>query len=371
MMGTLERTETLTHRLGSDGRLTVKAVSGMLRVRGIDGEDAHVTVAYRIRAHDQASAERALDTGRVLIERGDRWLEIETPERRLSTGLAWLFSGARANADISVELPWGSTIRLETIGGTIEAVSLTGDQRYRTISGDIRLWSIGGPVDAGTVSGSVVLDRGLDVWLRANTVSGSLRARAERFRSTTISTTSGGMTVVGAFDPAGQHRAESISGGLDLTPLSGVTAELKSVSGSIRADMQTRVEGGRGQSRAVFGDGLAYLRVNTTSGSLRLTTPPAAAPDASSAPTGDGSFGRAPSPAPTPAPSPATAESSEPTTTESWTAGNDADEALGVPDDGQAEQTEGDEDELAVLYALERGEIGVDEAADRLERPRR
>ncbi|HEX7431769.1 MAG TPA: hypothetical protein VF293_06225 [Candidatus Limnocylindrales bacterium] len=364
-MGTLERTETLTHRLGNDGRLTVKAVSGTLRARGIDGEDAHVTVVYRIRARDQASAERALDTGRVQIERGDRWLEIETPERRLSTGLAWLFSGARVNADISVEVPWGSTIRLETVSGGIEAVSLTGDQKYRTISGDVRLWSVGGPVDAGTVSGSFMLDKGLDVWLRASTVSGSLRARAERFRSMALSTTSGGMTVAGAFDPAGQHKAESIAGGLDLTPYSGVTVELKSVSGSIRADTQTRIEGGRGQSRAIFGDGLARLRLSSTSGSLRLTAPQRLDPVANSAPTGEGSFG--PPPEAARSPSPATAASSEPTTTESWTAGSDADEAPVEPDE---DQMEGDEDELAVLYALERGEIGVDEAADRLERPR-
>ena len=358
-MGTLERTETLTHRLGSDGRLTIKAVGGTLRARGIDGEDAHVTVVYRIRAHDQASAERALDTGRVQVERGDRWLEIETPERRLSTGLAWLFSGARVNADISVELPWGSTVRLETVSGGIEAVSLTGDQKYRTISGDVRLWSVGGPVDAGTVSGSFMLDEGLDVWLRASTVSGSLRARAERFRSTAISTTSGGMTVAGAFDPAGQHKADSISGSLDLTPLSGVTAELKSVTGYIRADMQIRVEGGRGQSRAIFGDGLAHLRVSSTSGSLRLTTPPRTAPAAGPAPAENSSFGSEPM------------GTSEPTATESWVSGNDADdaeEAAAEPDDNQ---TQGDEDELAVLYALERGDIGVDEAADRLERPRR
>jgi DUF4097 and DUF4098 domain-containing protein YvlB len=364
-MGTLERTETLTHRLGSGGLVTIKAVGGTIRARGIEGEEAHVTVVYRIRAHDQASAERALETGRVQIERGERWLEIETPERRLSTGLAWLFSGARVNADISVELPWGSTVRLETISGGIEAVSLTGDQKYRTISGDVRLWSVGGPVDAGTVSGSFMLDRGLDVWLRASTVSGSVRARAERFRSTSISSTSGGMTIAGAFDPAGQHKADSISGGMDLMPSSGLTVELKSVSGSIRGDAQIRVEGGRGNSRAVFGDGLANMRVSSTSGSLRLSAPPQAASDAST-PAGDSSFGSAPAAASSP--SEASAESSEPTATESWTAGADTDEASLE----SAEDSAGsDEDELAVLYALERGEIGVDEAADRLERPRR
>ena len=84
-MGTLERTETLTHRIGTNGQVSVKTISGTLRVRGIDGEEARMTVAYRIRATDHASAERALETGRVLIDRGPGSLEIETPERRLSS----------------------------------------------------------------------------------------------------------------------------------------------------------------------------------------------------------------------------------------------------------------------------------------------
>jgi hypothetical protein len=62
---------------------------------------------------------------------------------------------------------------------------------------------------------------------------------------------------------------------------------------------------------------------------------------------------------------------SEPNATESWVSGNDADDAEEAAAEPADNQTQGDEDELAVLYALERGDIGVDEAADRLERPRR
>jgi hypothetical protein len=109
-MGTLERREVLTHRLGVDGRLTIKTVTGTLRVRGIEGEDAEVTVDYRIRASDQASAERALDSGRVLVDRGSGSLEIETPERRLATGLAWLLGGAGSTPNTVGVL--GASVRL-------------------------------------------------------------------------------------------------------------------------------------------------------------------------------------------------------------------------------------------------------------------
>jgi hypothetical protein len=148
-MGMLERTETLTHRIGSNGRISVKTITGTLRVRGIEGEEAHLTVTYRIRAADHVSAERALETGRVIVDRGPGSLDVETPERRLSTGLAWLFGGARVSAAISIDVPWGTKVRYETMSGSIEAVALVGDQKYKTVSGDIRLWSLGGLVEAG------------------------------------------------------------------------------------------------------------------------------------------------------------------------------------------------------------------------------
>jgi DUF4097 and DUF4098 domain-containing protein YvlB len=367
-MGTLERTETLAHRLGTNGRVSIKTIGGLLRVRGIDGDEARMTIAYRIRAADHAAAERALETGRVLVDRGPGSLEVETPERRLSTGLAWLFGGARVSADISIDVPWGTQVRLETMSGSIEAFSLIGDQKYRTVSGDIRLWGLGGLVEAGAISGSIALDRGGDIRLRCNTISGSIRALAGVFHGMVLSSTSGGIAVVGAFDPSGDYRAESISGTVELTPLSGVTAELRTVSGSIISEVEHRVEGGRGFWRSIVGDGRSVFRVNSTSGGLRLR---AARPQdgavAAAAPSASGSESASPTgstPAEATGPSPAAEASEEPAqvgSVESWTSEETADVGLDRPE----------EEELAVLQALERGDIGVEEAAERLDRSRR
>lgn len=362
-MGTLERTETLSHRIGTNGRVSVKTISGMLRVRGIDGEEAHLSVTYRIRAADQAAAERALETGRVIVDRGPGSLEVETPERRLSTGLAWLFGGARVGADVTVEVPWGTRVRYETMSGSIEAVALVGDQKYRTVSGEIRMWSVGGLIEAGSISGSVALDNGGDVRIRANTVSGGIRVRARRLYGTSLSTTSGSIAVVAAMDPSGDHRAESISGSVDLTPMNGVTAELRAVSGSITSNVQSRVEGGRGFWRSVVGDGTAVFKVNSTSGGLRIL---AARPgDEVVAPTAPAQSSTPPAAAeasgsdePAAAADEAGSEETEPRETgETWN-----------PDESGEPEEVVDEDELAVLQALERGEIGVDEAAERLDR---
>jgi DUF4097 and DUF4098 domain-containing protein YvlB len=376
-MGTLERRETLTHRIGSSGRLTVRTVTGTLRVLGIEGEDAHVTVTYRIRAADQASAERALDTGRVNIDRGPDTLDIETPERRLSTGLAWLFGGARVSADITVEVPWGARVRLETMSGSIEARTLVGEQKYRTVSGDIRLWNLGGLVEAGTISGGIALDGGSELRLRANTISGGIRARANLFHSLSLNTTSGGMTVVGGLDPSGDYKAESISGGVDLTTTSGFTAELRTVSGSIHSEIAHRLEGSRGFWRAIVGDGRAAVRVNSTSGSLRLRSadpgeprqtwaaPVApAAPQAPVPPRAPDAPGIPVEPV-RPAPAHEATAAAADETAETWNPVESAED-----EERQDREDRAQEDELAVLQSLERGEIDVDEAAARLEQVR-
>jgi len=374
-MGTLERTETLAHRIGSQGRITVKTVTGNLRVRGIDGEMAQLSVTYRIRATDHLTAERALETGRVIVDRGPESLTVEAPERHLATGLAWLFGGARVTADISIEVPWGTKIRYETIGGSIEAMALVGDQRYKTVSGDVRLWSLGGLVEAGSISGSIVLDRGGDVRLRANTVSGGIRVRARRFHGLALSTTSGGISVVGELDPSGDYRAESISGSVDLTPLSGVTAELRAISGSIVSQVEHRLEGSRGYWRSIVGDGRATFKVNCTSGSLRILaarpgdhvvadTPAAPAPSAatSAAASPAASSGPATS-AEGPAPAGVAEDATPRETGETWSPDESGDAAA-------EPETDTNDEELAVLQALERGDISVEEAAERLEKVR-
>jgi hypothetical protein len=380
-MGTLERTETLAHRIGTNGNVSVKTVSGALRVRGIDGDEARLTVTYRIRSADQVSAERALESGRVIVDRGPTSLSVETPERRLSTGLAWLFGGARVGADVSIDVPWGTRVRYETMSGSIEAVSLVGDQKYRTVSGDIRMWTLGGLIEAGTISGSVIMENGGDVRLRANTISGGIRVRARRFHGTTLSTTSGSIALVGELDPSGDHRAESISGSVDLTPLNGVTAELRAISGSIVSSVEHRLEGGRGYWRAIVGDGRAVFRANSTSGGLRIlaaqpgdwvvaATAPAA-PAAAAAPA-EPAVPTAPAPA---APAAPDASAASPggaaAAVEEETEPRETEETWNPDETGETEEDVPEDEELAVLQALERGEIGVDEAADRLERARR
>jgi hypothetical protein len=120
------------------------------------------------------------------------------------------------------------------------------------------------------------------------------------------------------------------------------------------------------------GDGRSFFHVNSTSGGLRLlaakpedrvvtaSAPSASAGSVSESPTAtSAAAGAAADTAAAQAEAEAEAEgSSRAESVESWN-----------PE--EAAESEGDlaaEEELAVLQALERGEIGVDEAAERLDR---
>jgi hypothetical protein len=308
----------------------------------------------------------------VLVDRGPGSLDVETPERRLATGLAWLFGGARVSANVTIDVPWGTKVRYETMSGSIEAMALVGDQKYRTVSGDVRLWSLGGLVEVGTISGSITLDQGGDVRMRANTVSGGIKVRARRFHGLALSTTSGGIAVVGELDPTGDYRTESISGSVDLTPLTGVTAELRAISGSITSDVEHRMEGGRGYWRSVVGDGRATFKVNSTSGSLRILAPkPGDQVVAATAPAASSATSAPAAPAAPVAPASPAGTTSEAEAPANEPGLEEAGETWNPDETGETAQDLPDDEALAVLQALERGEIGVDEAAERLERPGR
>ena len=163
-----------------------------------------------------------------------------------------------------------------------------------------------------------------------------------------------------------------------------MTAELRAISGSITSHVPHRLEGSRGFWRSVVGDGKATFKANTTSGSLRiLAAQPgdhivaAAAPAAPAVPVAPAAPGAHAAPgSPTEPPAAATVDSSGHAGFESSPAAEDTErretEETWNPDEtGEAEQAGPDPEELAVLQALERGEIGVDEAAERLDRSRR
>ena len=132
---------------------------------------------------------------------------------------------------------------------------LTGDQRYRTASGTIVLRDVSGQVAVDAVSGDVSIAPTGDSAIGARTVSGDLHLQAGTVRSLRISTTSGDMRIEGRLAGDGPFAIESVSGDTILAPVGGITVTVKSVTGDIRSDLESTTEGNRGSRTVTVGDG--------------------------------------------------------------------------------------------------------------------
>ncbi len=384
-MARFERTVTIDHEIGPSGSLRIRTIDGRVRLRGVDGSSARVTVTYRVRAIDDAAADRAVEEAEVRVQRDDGRLEIDTMDRRWSPldVLGQLLSGDRVRVEFDVELPRAAAVQVDGVSAPVSGESLIGAQRYHTVSGELRLLDGAGLVDADSVSGAIGVFGTSELDLRARTISGRVQAVAARFRGVRVSTTSGGVDLAGTLDPGAEHRIDSVSGSVRLATDDGVTVDLRTLSGALRSALEGRAESIGGSRRVVVGDGAAKLRVSSVSGGVDVTGLRAARePFAWRQAAGNGGHGSAQQPeaaAPTPpeAATPAagpdpfailacvSATGPMPSTPASHPAAPPEPAAPHIEGATAPTRSEGEED-LGILRALERGEISVEEAATRL-----
>jgi hypothetical protein len=231
----------------------------------------------------------------------------------------------RGHVELSVEaeIPRLAELRAECVSADLQAEGLRGVQRYTTVSGDQYLTEVGGSLTVKTVSGDVTIRAVQAISLRAEAVSGDVMALAPRFDGLRAEAVSGDVEIEGALG-RGDFRIDTVSGDLTFGLLGGGAFEVRGLSTDINSDLDHRIEGRLDRRRVVIGAGGPELIFNSMSGDLSIGRPrriEAPQPDRERA---------ASEPAPSAAPSPSP------------------------------------EDQLAVLQALERGEIDVDEAARRL-----
>lgn len=340
-MPTFVRTQEVEHEIGARGRFGLRVTSSDVEIRGADHSVARVRITLEIRASSEAEADELLEHARFRVTEADGVLEVSEPshgERGLGA-LARIFGrGHSATAAVEVEVPRGAEIQYDGVSADLTATGLTGRQRYRTVSGDLVLDRVSGDIGVQGVSGDVSLRADGPVSLDANTVSGDLSAFAPAFEAVRVVTVSGDAEVEGELRGASSHRIETVSGDLALGVLGGLTLEVRGLSTDVHIDLPHRAEGSRHRRHYVVEGGGAHVSFSSMSGDVSVRSSRRA--------------GRPPTPPPPPAPPPPASPIPPAPPT-----------APGVEIDP--------EDQLAVLQALERGEIDVDEAARRLsgERP--
>jgi hypothetical protein len=326
-MATFVRTQEIEHEIGPTGSLQLRITSADVRIRGIEGGVASVRAIFEVRAADEAEADEVYAAVQLRVARDEGALGVSEPERNmrgLVGGLHRLLGMPHADLSVEVELPVGAELRFDGVSADLTATGLRGNQRFKTVSGDLVLTDVAGELGLHSVSGDATVRAVAELGLDAGSVSGDLSIVAPRISTLRANTVSGDLEIEGELAGGESHRVETVSGDLTLGLVGNLNLEVRGLSTDVRCDLPHRSEGSRDRRRYIIGEGGPQLLFSSMSGDVsvraarRLSAPapgqPAEPPDWPKSPT------------PTPAP----------------------------------------DERLAILRALERGELDVDEALRRL-----
>lgn len=221
-------------------------------------------------------------------------------------------SGLEAWADVTVEVPAGSSLTVRNSFGNVSALDLKADLDLQTStggmdirgiegsltldtgSGDVKVAGVQGDLDVDTGSGHVELSdcrgqaakldtgsghvevNGLRVsTLSIDTGSGSVSVAAAAADEATIDTGSGDVEIEMERMGAGRFLLDTGSGDVDLTLPADASARITADTGSGGVD--SRVPGRNfeklddGRRRLVLGEGAAEVRMDTGSGSVTVS----------------------------------------------------------------------------------------------------
>ena len=248
----------IRHTIGAGGKFSLHNVSGDIRVRGADTEEA-VVIARS--SHGRA------DSLPLAVRRGEGSLEIELSPKDPS----FFGFGRRGvgSIEFDVTLPRGARVDINAVSSDIEARGLVGDQEFRTVSGDMSLEQVAGRIDLTTVSGDISLQAEGSIEPRLATTSGDIELTAPQVRGLQLRTVSGDAEVRAAFDPGSTHTVETVSGDASISAGSGLTVDVKR-----GIDLS-----GNGARQRVVGDGSARLRFRSLSGDIHLEGGPVRQPN--------------------------------------------------------------------------------------------
>ena len=332
-MATFVRTQEIAHEIGERGRFALRVTNPDVEMRGDDGTTARVRITFEIRAPSDAKADEIFDALRYHVTQRAGSLEVAEPKHGAGSVLGALvhLSGIRSDrveTNVEVDAPSLSDLRYDGVSADLTATDFRGNQEYRTVSGDLVLDRVGGDVGIKGVSSDISLraDDPLSS-LEINTVSGDISGVAPRIGRLRATTVSGDVELEGILADGPEHRIETVSGDVSLGVTDNLTLEVRGLSSDADIRLPHRSEGSRDRRRYVIGTGGPQVLFSSMSGDIEVR-PPRRTGGAPPAP-----------PAPVTAPTPPTPP---------------------------RPPSIGEDDQLAVLRALERGEIDVDEAARRL-----
>ncbi len=261
----------VVQRIDPNGRIRVDVVHGSIQVNGVDGDECRVMARYPSRS-DRSGQDPVAD-GVLRVHEVGGGLVISAERTRVAGGLSGRFGGGGAPAvDVTIDAPSRSTIAITSVRADVTTRGMVHDQAVRTVTGDVTVSGVTGSIQVQSVSGRIGIS-GDVLSPNLSTTSGDVTVRADRLAWTRIDTVSGDVGLDGRLDASGEHRVNTINGDLAVTTQGGATISMRGVSGAIRTEGPARrEEDGKGHRRVVVGDGRAQVAFQTVSGDLTLRT---------------------------------------------------------------------------------------------------
>lgn len=323
MTGATGASSTIDHVIGPRGRLVIRQASGSIRLRGREGDRVRITSDDVKALKDQFS-----------VDAGDGFVEL-----RQAAKIGLGIFGRGESVDLEVEVPHGATVSIEGQSVDVDASDLSGEKAFRTASGEVALHRLAGSVEVETVSGDVEIDGAAPLDLRARTVSGDIEVRVPQLKRLDLGTTSGDAVVDAELRGDGPFAIRTISGDVSVVGRSGFRVEAESITGDLSSDLPAKRESLPGRKVLTVGRPGPTLTFRSVSGDFHVAEArEAARPNEEDTMSNDGPAAAA------------GASSTEPTT----------------PASGEAPGGRADTRLLEILRQLERGEISVAAAGERL-----
>jgi DUF4097 and DUF4098 domain-containing protein YvlB len=316
------RVQTISHDIGPDGEVVLVVSAADVRLAALEGTVAELQATFEVTARDESDADARFEAAklRVAASAGRLGATENGGNRGFGGKVELLFGGRDVDlARVEGSAPPGCRLEVRAVSGDLQTSGFRGQQRLHTVSGDHRIVEAGGALEVHSVSGDVSLRAVADIDVNVDTVSGDLSAEAPTIDRLDVNAVSGDVSVDGALGH-GPHAIDTVSGDVRLATSSGVTVSVRGLASDIHSSLPHRIEGSADLRRLIVGDGAAPLAFSSMSGDLSVTHSRQAPSKPASTP-----------PRPAAAPGPPTG-------------------------DGRT----------AILVALERGEIDVDEAMRRL-----
>jgi DUF4097 and DUF4098 domain-containing protein YvlB len=272
-----------TFETGESAEVNISNVEGMIDIQGWGRPEVRI------------SAVKTGDNGDTTVEIGGEGTRVWAKTRAgqgVQKFFGWLKRGGEgATVNYTVHVPHASSISVSNVSGPIHVTGVSREVEVHSINGEITLEDVAGDMSANTVNGSIE-GRRIEGALKIETVSGRVDLSDSRLSNLQADSVDGSIRATGQIDnlraeavnatikltsrlsPEGEYSVRTVNGSFHLAVPDDTACEVvaSGVNVNVTCELPNAVEQrgwGRWSGRVNDGGG-AEVRFNTVNGTLTL-----------------------------------------------------------------------------------------------------